>query len=67
MVRTVVVGALAFAAGAVAGGLFVRWYVMRHAGQLAGDAIGAEIFGEGSTGAKILGGVLTGLDEFRAQ
>jgi len=65
--RTIVVGALAFVAGAAAGGLFVRWYVMRHAGQLAGDAIGAELFGEGSTGAKIMGGLLTGLDEIRTQ
>lgn len=57
---------IAFAAGAIAGALFVRWYVMRHAGQLAGEALGNEIFGEGTTGAKILGGVLTGLDEVRA-
>lgn len=61
----VAIGILAFAAGAVAGGLFVQWYVKRHAGQLAGDAIGAAIFGEGTTGAKILGGILATTDELR--
>jgi hypothetical protein len=65
-VGKLVVGVLGFAAGAVAGGLFVRWYVMRHAGALAGQAIGDKIFGEGTTGAKILGGVLGAVDEVRA-
>ena len=62
----VAVGVVSFAAGALAGALFVRWYVMRHAGQLAGQAIGDKVFGEGSTGSKILGGVLTAVDDIRA-
>lgn len=62
----IAVGVLAFAAGAAAGALFVRWYVMRHAGGLAGEALGAKVFGEGSTGAKIVTGIFEAVDEVRA-
>jgi hypothetical protein len=59
------IGVLAFAGGALAGGLFVKWYVETHAGQLAGEAIGAKLFGEGSTGQRIVTGLLAGVDEAR--
>jgi hypothetical protein len=65
-VSKLVIGVLAFAGGAVAGGLFVRWYVQTHALGLAGDALGAKLFGEGTTGAKVLGGVLNAVDEVRS-
>lgn len=61
------IGALSFAAGAAAGALFVRWYVMRHAGGLAGEALGEKIFGAGSTGATIVSSVFNAIDEVRAQ
>ncbi len=60
------VGVVAFAAGAAVGALFVRWYVMRHAGGLAGEALGEKIFGADSTGAKIVSGIFNAVDEVRA-
>lgn len=47
------IGVLAFAGGAVVGGAFVAWYASSHWGQLTGQEIGAKIFGQGTTGAKI--------------
>lgn len=61
----VTIGVLAFAAGAVAGGLFVKWYVQTHAGGIAAGKLGESLFGEGSTGAKILGGIGGAIDEVR--
>lgn len=60
------IGVLAFSAGAVAGGLFVRWYVQTHALGLVGEKAGAAIFGEGTAGAKVLGGILNTVDEVRS-
>lgn len=57
--------ALAFVVGAAAGGLFVKWYVEHHTAGLAGDALGAKLFGEGSAGAKIVSGVGGIVDEVR--
>lgn len=56
----------AFAVGAVAGGLFVRWYVQTHAAEIVGEKLGAELFGEGTTGAKIVGGLSGVLDQVRS-
>jgi hypothetical protein len=61
MTRTVI----AFVAGAVAGGLFVRWYVQTHAVGLFGEKAGAAIFGEGTTGANIVSGISTAIDQVR--
>jgi hypothetical protein len=58
--------ALAFGAGALVGGVFVGWYVKKHYVGLAGEELGAKIFGEGTTGAKILGGLLNTVDEVRS-
>jgi len=58
--------AAAFAVGAVAGGLFVKWYVETHAAQIVGEKLGAELFGEGTTGAKIVGGLTGIVDQVRA-
>lgn len=57
--------AAAFVAGAVAGGLFVKWYVETNAARIAGDKLGAAIFGEGTAGAKIVGGLSGIVDEVR--
>jgi hypothetical protein len=57
---------LAFAAGAAAGAYFVKWYIERNPGAIVGRKLGDQIFGEGSTGAKILGGIGTAIDEARA-
>lgn len=57
--------AAAFAAGAVAGALFVRWYIMTHPGELAGEKLGAALFGEGSTGANIVTGIGHTIDQAR--
>lgn len=56
------IGLLAFAGGAVAGALFVRWYIQTHPGEIVGGKLGEAIFGEGSTGAKILGGIGNAID-----
>lgn len=61
------IGLLAFAGGALAGGLFVRWYVTTHAGQLAGEAIGEKLAAAGyPTAGRITTGLLSTLDEVRA-
>jgi hypothetical protein len=66
-VRTVLIGVLAFAGGALAGGLFVKWYVERHAGQLAGEAIGEKLTAAGyPTLGRFTSGLLTAVDEVRA-
>lgn len=57
------IGVLAFAGGALAGGLFVKWYVQTHPGELAAMKLGEQLFGEGSTGAKILGGIGSAVDQ----
>lgn len=57
MVGKVIVGMLAFAAGAVVGGLVVKRYVETHPGELVLGGIGARIFGEGSRGERITGAV----------
>jgi hypothetical protein len=56
---------LAFAAGAVAGGAFVYWYASTHPGEIAGEKIGAALFGEGSTGASIIAGLGHTIDQAR--
>ena len=61
------IGLLAFAGGALAGGLFVRWYVTTHAGQLAGEAISEKLAAAGyPTLGRISAGLLTAVDEVRA-
>jgi len=65
-VNQTVAVAVAFAAGAVAGGLFVRWYVTTHVGQLGAEALGAKLFGEGSTGAHVIGDIGSFIDSERA-
>lgn len=65
MTRVVIVGVLAFAGGALAGGLFVRWYVQAHAGELAAGAVAGKL-GLGSGGTAILSGIGDELDKLRA-
>jgi hypothetical protein len=60
------IGLLAFAGGALVGGLFVKWYVETHAAGIVGEKIGAAIFGEGTTGARITQGLLSTVDQVRA-
>jgi hypothetical protein len=60
------IGVLAFAAGAAAGGLLVKWYVEKHYAGLAGEKIGAALFGEGSTGAHAVTAIFNVVDEVRA-
>jgi hypothetical protein len=60
------IGVLAFAAGAAAGGLFVKWYVETHTAELGLKGVGEKFFGEGSTGAQILAGIGHTFDEVRA-
>ena len=60
------IGALAFAAGAALGGLFVGYYVKKHYAGLAGEQIGEKVFGAGSTGAKIVAGIFDAVDTVRS-
>ena len=46
---------LVFVGGALAGGLFVRWYVQNHALELFAEGAGAKVFGESSAITKALG------------
>lgn len=62
----IAIGVIAFAAGAAAGGLVVKWYVEKHYAGLAGEKIGAALFGEGTTGARITTGLFNFADEARA-
>lgn len=62
----VLVGVLAFAAGAAVGGGFVAWYVKRHYLELGGKELGDKIFGAGSTGSAIVAGIFPALDNLRA-
>lgn len=59
------VGLLAFAAGALVGGLAVGYYVKQHYAGIAADQLGAAL-GLGPSGTKILGGILNTVDELRA-
>ncbi len=61
----IAIGVLAFAAGAAAGGLFVKWYVETHAGALGLGTAGEKIFGKDSAGAHILAGIGETIDEVR--
>lgn len=61
-----VVGVLAFAAGAAAGGAFVAWYVKRHYLELGGKELGDKLFGKDSTGSAIVSGIFPALDNLRA-
>jgi hypothetical protein len=65
-VGKVTIGVLAFVAGGVAGGLFVQWYAKRHGLELFGQAAGDQLFGEGSFGSAVLGGLGGLLDQRRA-
>ena len=56
---------VAFAAGAVAGGLFVRWYVTKNAAGLGARALGEKLFGEGSAGADVVAGLGRIVDDVR--
>ncbi len=62
----IAIGVLAFAAGAAVGGLVVKWYVEKHYAGLAGEKLGAAIFGEGTTGAHAVTGIFNLVDEVRA-
>jgi hypothetical protein len=65
-VGKIAIGVVAFAAGAAAGALVVKWYVEKHYAALAGEKIGAALFGEGSTGAHAVTGIFSAIDEVRA-
>jgi hypothetical protein len=57
-------GVIAFSAGAVLGAAVMGFYFRTHAVQLVAEGAGEKIFGEGSTGAKIVsaaGNLLQGL------
>lgn len=54
--------ALAFTAGGVAGALLLKWYISTHPGDTIVAALGDKIFGEGSTGARVVRGIGGALD-----
>jgi hypothetical protein len=66
MASKVIIGALAFAAGGVAGALFVRWYIQTHPASTIGGAAIDKIFGEDSPTGTTLKGLLPGLDRAAA-
>lgn len=59
------IGVLSFAAGAAVGAYFVQWYIKSHPGSTIIAAAGEQIFGEGSTGARIVAGIGGAIDEVR--
>lgn len=63
----VIIGVLAFAAGAAVGGWYVKRYIQQHPGETIGGAIAEKVFGEGSTAAKYVKGIGVAVDEVFVQ